>query len=74
MLTSPQLPPLSANSPPLLLAGYDGGNGSTKLVVDNAEILIPSYVAPLHNEIYDIPESKEGSLIEYLSGDRTDLI
>ncbi|MBD1889687.1 hypothetical protein [Coleofasciculus sp. FACHB-SPT9] len=28
----------------------------------------------MHSEIYDIPESSEGSLIEYLAGDRSDLI
>ncbi|MFE1746020.1 ParM/StbA family protein [Coleofasciculus sp. H7-2] len=73
MQTYHQLPPPLASSPPAPV-GYDGGNGSVKLVVDNAEVRIPSYVQPLHSEIYDIPESSEGSLIEYLAGDRTDLI
>ena len=47
---------------PLLAAGYDGGNGSIKLVIDNAEIRIPSYVQVLHGEIYNVPESKEGGV------------
>ncbi|MBD2047273.1 hypothetical protein H6F78_17020 [Coleofasciculus sp. FACHB-64] len=66
--------PFSAASPPLLATGYDGGNGSVKLVIDNAEVRIPSYIQPLHGEIYDVPDSNEGSLIEYLSGDHPDLI
>ncbi|MBD1890492.1 hypothetical protein [Coleofasciculus sp. FACHB-SPT9] len=74
MQTAPQLAPPPATSPPLLAVGYDGGNGSVKLIVDNAEIRIPSYVQPLHTEIYDVPESPEGSLIEYLAGDRSDLV
>ncbi|WP_277879736.1 hypothetical protein [Coleofasciculus sp. FACHB-SPT9] len=43
MQTAPQLAPHSASSPPVLATGYDGGNGSVKLVIDNAEIRIPSY-------------------------------
>ncbi|MEP0755706.1 hypothetical protein NDA03_26340 [Trichocoleus sp. Lan] len=66
--------PFSGVSPPLLAVGYDGGNGSVKLIVDSVEVRIPSYVQPLHGEIYDVPESPEGSLIEYLGGDRSDLI
>ena len=69
-----QVLPKIGSAIPLLTTGYDGGNGSIKLVIDNAEIRIPSYVQVLHGEIYDVPESKEGSLIEYLAGDRTDLI
>ncbi|MBD1889336.1 hypothetical protein [Coleofasciculus sp. FACHB-SPT9] len=74
MQSTTQAVPFSGVSPPLLAVGYDGGNGSIKLIVDSAEVRIPSYVQPLHGEIYDVPESAEGSLIEYLSGDRTDLI
>ena len=74
MQTTSQLVPPSATSPPALPTGCDCGNGSVKLVVDNAEVLTPSYIALLHNEIYDVPESQEGSLIEYLAGSRSDLI
>ncbi|MEW6498636.1 MAG: hypothetical protein AB1589_39980 [Cyanobacteriota bacterium] len=74
MQSTSQAVPLPATSPPALPTGFDGGNGSVKLIVDNAEIRIPSYIASLHNEIYDIPESKEGSLVEYLAGDRSDLV
>ncbi|MBD1835688.1 hypothetical protein H6F61_24125 [Cyanobacteria bacterium FACHB-472] len=65
---------MPASSPPALPAGYDPGNGSVKLIIDGAEVLMPSYFAALHNEIYDVIESKQGSLIEYLGGDRADLI
>lgn len=57
-----------------LPAGFDGGYGSAKLIVEAAEVRIPSYVQPLHKEIYEVPESDAGSLIEYVSGERNDLI
>ncbi|MBD2184811.1 hypothetical protein H6S82_01065 [Planktothrix sp. FACHB-1355] len=57
-----------------LPTGFDGGYGSAKLIVESAEVRIPSYVQPLHKEIYEIPESDAGSLIEYVSGERSDLL
>ncbi len=67
------LPLTTANYQPLP-TGFDGGYGSAKLIVENSEIRIPSYIQPLHKEIYEIPESDAGSLIEYISGNRDDLI
>jgi hypothetical protein len=57
-----------------LPAGFDPGNGSAKLLVDGTETRIPSLIQPLHTDIYDVPECKDGSLITYLSGDRSDLV
>lgn len=74
MQTTDRILTTPASSPPVLATGYDCGNGSVKLIVDNAEVLIPSYFAALHSEIYDVIESKQGSLIEYLGGDRADLV
>jgi hypothetical protein len=58
-------------SPPISLsAGFDCGNGSTNLVFGESEILIPSYLLPIHNEIYD----PLIGLVEYIGGARSDLI
>lgn len=75
MQVTSQHAPTAASSNQILPAGYDGGNGSVKLVVDDAEIRIPSYFHLLReHELLEIPDSDQGSLIEYLSGDRPDLI
>ncbi|MBD1995078.1 hypothetical protein H6G00_00345 [Leptolyngbya sp. FACHB-541] len=58
----------------LLPAGFDGGNGSAKLALGDAEIRIPSYFLPIHGDLYDVPASIEGSLVEYVVGDRPDLV
>ena len=57
-----------------LSAGFDPGNGTGKLKIGELELRIPSLIAPLHNAVYDAPEAKDGSLITYLGGSRTDLI
>ena len=63
----------AANYQPLP-TGFDGGYGSAKLIVVASEVRLPSYIQPLHNDIYEVPESDAGSLIEYVGGDRPDLI
>ena len=51
--------------------GLDIGNGATKFVTDDREVLIPSYVHP----IYELGSTDPSlGLIEYLGGDRDDLI
>ncbi|MEB3360130.1 MAG: hypothetical protein VKK04_25620 [Synechococcales bacterium] len=57
----------------ILPVGYDGGNSSAKLVVDVAEIRVPSLFLPIHSELHDVPASLEGGFVEYISGARTDL-
>jgi hypothetical protein len=57
-----------------LPAGFDPGNGTGKLKIGELELRIPSLISPLHNAVYDAPEAKDGSLITYLGGSRTDLI
>jgi hypothetical protein len=74
MIATIQKTPPTTDKRQFLPAGYDGGNGASKLNVDGAETLIPALIQPLHNDIYDVPESKHGALIEYVSGDRPDLI
>ncbi|MEC4896335.1 MAG: ParM/StbA family protein [Oscillatoria sp. PMC 1051.18] len=55
-------------------AGYDGGNGYSKLALGDSEILIPSYFTPIQqSQLYDLPGGR-GSLVEYLGGTRTDLV
>lgn len=51
--------------------GLDIGNGSTKLVTGTREILIPSYILPISSLGSTDPDL---GLIEYLGGDRDDLI
>lgn len=66
-----QLEPTTTNQNQFQPLGLDVGNGSTKFVTDTREILIPSYV----HTVYDIGSTDpELGLIEYLGGDRTDLI
>lgn len=73
---TPNTPPLAAttiyrqSSSINLPAGFDCGNGSTNLVFDASEILIPSCVLPIHSEIYD----PLIGLVEYVGGDRADLV
>lgn len=58
----------------MLAAGYDGGNGFAKLVLDTCEVRCPSYVLPLHGALLEAPESNQGGLIEYVSGPHQGLI
>ncbi|MBW4444350.1 MAG: hypothetical protein KME10_24645 [Plectolyngbya sp. WJT66-NPBG17] len=51
--------------------GLDIGNGSTKFVTSDREVLIPSYVLPISHIGSTDPEL---GFIEYLGGDRDDLI
>jgi hypothetical protein len=74
MLTASRILPTTTDTGQLLPSGFDPGNGSAKLIVNSTEIRIPSLIAPLHNEIYEVPQSPTGSLITYRSGPRTDLI
>lgn len=53
--------------------GWDGGYGHAKLLADGEKVKILAYLAfPNGDNEYQI--SGDGSLIEYLSGDRADLI
>ncbi|MDX2215488.1 MAG: hypothetical protein SFY66_19650 [Oculatellaceae cyanobacterium bins.114] len=53
--------------------GFDCGNGSVKLALDIHEVRCPSYILPIHADIYDPPTSDQGGLVAYIDGDRTDL-
>lgn len=54
-----------------LATGLDVGNGHTKLAIGFEQIKIPSYVFPLTGELQEVPES---GWVEYVEGDRSDLI
>jgi Actin like proteins N terminal domain len=57
-----------------LLVGFDGGNGSTKVVFgDKLELRIPAYYHLLSGNIYDVLDLPDGALVEYLDGSRDDL-
>lgn len=56
-----------------VICGFDGGNGSTKLVIDGVEKRCPACYYPLHNNIHDVADVPDGALVEYLQGSRTDL-
>jgi hypothetical protein len=73
MTTTRQTTPESGNLSQSLPIGFDPGNGSAKLRVDGAEVRIPSLIQPIHGEIYDVPQVKDGALITYHSGTRKDL-
>jgi hypothetical protein len=74
MLTASRIVPTPTDTGQFLPTGFDPGNGSAKLIVSGTEIRIPSLIAPLHNDIYEVPQSHTGSLITYRSGPRTELI
>ena len=74
MITASQAMPTSTDTGQFLPTGFDPGNGSAKLIVNGIEIRIPSLIAPLHGDIYEVPLVRTGSLISYRSGTRTDLI
>jgi len=79
MVTASQAVPTSTDTGQFLPTGFlptgfDPGNGSAKLIVNGTEIRIPSLIAPLHSDIYEVPLVRTGSLITYRSGTRTDLI
>ena len=71
--TATQPLPSAANIRQSLPAGFDGGNGNTKLALGDTEIRCPAYVLPIHSELYDVPLPVAGGLVEYVSGDRSDL-
>jgi hypothetical protein len=73
MTTTRQTVPESGNPSQCLPTGFDPGNGSAKLRIDGAEIRIPSLIQPIHGDIYDVPQVKDGALITYHSGTRKDL-
>lgn len=73
MVTTSPIRAESTNSNQYLPAGFDPGNGTVKLKIEELELRIPSLIATLHSDIYDVPEAKDGSLITYLGGSRTDL-
>lgn len=50
--------------------GLDVGNGSTKVAVGIQEVRIPSYVLP-NPQVQEVPDT---FYVEYLSGDRADLV
>jgi Actin like proteins N terminal domain len=56
-----------------VLGGFDGGNGSTKLVFEGLELRLPAYFHLLHGSIHDVLELPDGGLVEYLDGSRSDL-
>lgn len=74
MVAANRLLPTSSVEDKPTACGFDPGNGTGKLKIGELELRIPSLIAPLHSDIYDAPESKDGSLITYLGGSRTDLI
>jgi hypothetical protein len=61
MTTTRQNSAESTNQSQHLPAGFDPGNGSAKLRIDGAEVRIPSLIQPLHGDIYDVPQVKDGS-------------
>ena len=66
-----QLEPIATSYSQLQPLGLDVGNGATKFVTNDREIIIPSYIHPLHDLGATDPEL---GLIEYLGGDRGDLV
>lgn len=68
-----QSPPTTGTNSLRLPAGYDGGYGFSKLCLEGNEIKIPSYLALLHDSNIYEPE-RDGACIEYLDGERTDMI
>lgn len=69
-----QVPPDTGGNFQVLPCGFDCGNGSVKLALESAEIRIPSYVRPVFGDIDSSSEYYRDGLVEYLEGDRTDLI
>jgi len=63
--------PTAATHNPAWATAYDCGNGSVKLIINSAEIRIPSYIQPILFPLRDVPAT---GFVEYLDGDRADLI
>lgn len=64
-----------AQASQVLATGFDCGNGHTKTLIDLGESRQPSLFLPIQkSRILDIPTSDGGSLVEYIGGDRSDLI
>jgi len=63
--------PTAATHNPAWATAYDCGNGSVKLIINHAEIRIPSYIQPILFPLRDVPAT---GFVEYLEGDRADLI
>ncbi|WP_088895031.1 ParM/StbA family protein [Leptolyngbya ohadii] len=72
VLTIPERP-ATGRTAQLIPVGFDGGNGNTKVVIEDAEIRLPAYVLPIHGELYDVPSPVNGGYVEYVSGDRPDM-
>jgi hypothetical protein len=66
MVTASQAVPTSTDTGQFLPTGFDPGNGSAKLIVNGTEIRIPSLIAPLHSDIYEVPLVRTG-FADYLS-------
>lgn len=65
--------PTAGNAHLFAPCGWDGGFGNSKLIVEGSEVRILSYLALLNNDnSYEV--FGEGSLVEYVAGDRTELI
>lgn len=59
----------------IILCGWDCGNGYSKLHTTEGQILVPSYFKQISASDENSYESLgNGALVEYLQGDRTDLI
>jgi Actin like proteins N terminal domain len=74
MQATSQAPPMPGGSFQVLPCGFDCGNGSVKLALESSETRIPSYVRPVYGDLDSSSEYYRDGLVEYLSGDRTDLI
>jgi hypothetical protein len=73
MVTTGQMLPTLGSTHQLLPAGWDGGFGNAKLIVEKQQTKVLSYLAFLHNDnSYEVAD--EGSLIEYVAGDRSELV
>ncbi|HEY9738352.1 MAG TPA: ParM/StbA family protein [Trichocoleus sp.] len=55
-----------------LPTGLDIGNGAAKLVLPYQEVRIPSYIQPVHGNLFDAPAT--GGLVSYLEGNATALV
>ena len=54
--------------------GYDGGFGAVKLTGQSSQVMMPSYLLPVTGELYGLPDTEQGCLIEYIDGTAEKLI